>query len=495
MEVTDVNNVKIYNLSCGKTFPDWLPDRKKRQLLKKEPALKRRIELIQDFEMPQVCDTITLTPDGQYIIACGVYKPRMKCYDVNNLSMKFERCFDSEVVKCKTLSEDYTKLVFMFCDRYVEFHAQGGRYYRLRIPKFGRDLDYHKSNCELFFVGDTSDIIRLNLERGQFLNPYQGSSTSYNCCKINPSHQLFVCGSVDGQVEAWDPRVRERVGILDCALSSLTVDPQGLPGVRSMAFKDGVNLAVGTETGIVLLYDIRSNKPYYTKDHMYGLPIKNVVFSPENDLVLSMDSKVVKIWDRETGKPFTSIQSQYELNDLCLIPNSGMFFLACENTKIQSYFIPSMGSAPRWCSFLDSIVEELEEDQDDSIYDDYKFVTTKDLEELGLNHLIGTNLLRAYMHGFFVDHRLYNKAKAASNPFAYELYKKKKIKEALDAQTGDRVKLETKLPKVNAELAKKLYELELSGEGTKKAKSSLALLKDERFKALFENEDFQIEDE
>ena len=43
------------------------------------------------------------------------------------------------------------------------------------------------------------------------------------------------------------------------------------------------------------------------------------------------------------------------------------------------------------------------------VYDDYKFVTKQDLASLGLSHLIGTNLLRAYMHGFFIDIRLYHK--------------------------------------------------------------------------------------
>ena len=43
------------------------------------------------------------------------------------------------------------------------------------------------------------------------------------------------------------------------------------------------------------------------------------------------------------------------------------------------------------------------------VYDDYKFVTKQDLANLGLSHLIGTNLLRAYMHGFFLDIRLYHK--------------------------------------------------------------------------------------
>ncbi len=53
--------------------------------------------------------------------------------------------------------------------------------------------------------------------------------------------------------------------------------------------------------------------------------------------------------------------------------------------------------------------EELEEDDQSLIYDDYKFMTAEDLNQLGATNLIGTNYLRAYMHGFFIDLRLYNK--------------------------------------------------------------------------------------
>ncbi len=34
-----------------------------------------------------------------------------------------------------------------------------------------------------------------------------------------------------------------------------------------------------------------------------------------------------------------------------------------------------------------------------------RFVTKADLEKLGLGHLLGTQLLRAYMHGYFIDAR------------------------------------------------------------------------------------------
>lgn len=57
-------------------------------------------------------------------------------------------------------------------------------------------------------------------------------------------------------------------------------------------------MAVGTSTGQILLYDIRSNKPYFVKDHMNGLPIKDVDFHYQQDLMFSMDSTVLKIWNQ-----------------------------------------------------------------------------------------------------------------------------------------------------------------------------------------------------
>lgn len=47
----------------------------------------------------------------------------------------------------------YFQIVFLQCDRYVEFHSQHGHYYRTRIPKFGRDFSYHYPSCDLYFVG------------------------------------------------------------------------------------------------------------------------------------------------------------------------------------------------------------------------------------------------------------------------------------------------------------------------------------------------------
>lgn len=60
--------------------------------------------------MPALSTTIRVSNDGNYIMATGIYKPRIKCFDVNNLSLKFDRCFDSEAVTFEILSDDYSKV-------------------------------------------------------------------------------------------------------------------------------------------------------------------------------------------------------------------------------------------------------------------------------------------------------------------------------------------------------------------------------------------------
>lgn len=60
--------------------------------------------------MPDVSTSIRVSRDGQYVFATGTYKPVLKCFDVNQLSCKFERCFDSEVVTFEVLSDDYSKV-------------------------------------------------------------------------------------------------------------------------------------------------------------------------------------------------------------------------------------------------------------------------------------------------------------------------------------------------------------------------------------------------
>ena len=64
---------------------------------------------------------------------------------------------------------------------------------------------------------------------------------------------------------------------------------------------------------------------------------------------------------------------------------------------------------------------------------------------------LAAQVLRAHMHGFFMDVRLYAEAKAMVDPFAYDEYRKAKIEKLLDEGTAKRIKLKRAaraLPKV-----------------------------------------------
>ncbi|OQV11808.1 Nucleolar protein 10 [Hypsibius exemplaris] len=440
---------------------------------KTDVNIRRRIELIQDFGDAGSEQLHPRLPGRAVHPGERAYKPRVRCYDTQEMSMKFER--------------------------FVEFHAQYGKYYRVRIPKFGRDLAYQTELCHLYVVGASNEVYRMNLEEGKFMPSLASTlKTELNSIDINPVHQLVITGTADGHVEAWDPRSGKSEGIINCALPELIQDdPSHAPfGVTKVKFKDGLNLAVGTSTGQVLLYDIRSPKPYYIKDHNYGLPIRSIDFLPDQDYIASMDTKILKIWERESGKAVTSVEPGSDLNDLCIVPHTGLMFMATEAPKMLSYFIPSLGPAPKWCAFLDNMTEELEESAETAIYDDYKFLTADELDALGLSDLIGTSLLRAYMHGFFVDVRLYRKAKSIVEPFNYQEYRKQKITEKLVAeQTESRVQT-IKLPKVNAALARKFLDPTVLQDEKSKRKAKLVStnpLEDDRFKALFSNPAFEVD--
>ena len=274
-------------------------------------------------------------------------------------------------------------------------------------------------------------------------------------------------------MECWDPRSRERSAILSVAESK---------NITCLQTNKLLELGVGTEEGKVVLFDIRSIKPVLTKDHHYEKPINSIFFHDSENYVISACSKSFKIWSKDTGKPLTTIEPEEDICDVAWFEGSGMFFFANEGQKMKTYYIPAIGPAPKWCWFLDNLTEELEESTENVVYDDYKFLTQEEIKSLGLSHLIGTNYLRAYMHGFFIDMKLYREVKDIVNPFAFEAYKEDLIEKKLESQMKDRIEVK-KLPSINKRLAIKDMH-----KGSK-------LLEDDRFSSLFANPDFKIDEE
>ena len=363
------------------------------------------------------------------------------------------------------------------------------------------------------------------------------STGSVNTAAIaEESHNLLAFGTSLGTVEFWDSRSRGRVGILQSPGHTGPVD--GKQEITALEFDgSGLGLATGSSTGLIHLYDLRSPNPVLKKDQGYGYPIQTLIYLQSSTStrtqisepkILSADKRIIKIWSTQDGSPWTSVEPAVDINSVAWCRDSGMLLTANEGRQQHAFFIPQLGPAPKWCSFLDNLVEEMAEDPDDpnayisqkagDVYDNYKFLTLQQLETLNLSHLVGTtSLLRPYMHGYFVAQKLYEEAKLIADPSVWEEEMNKRVKDKIDAERESRIRGNKKVTaKVNKRLALKLMEraekeerlqarrlLEhgRSEEENKNTtlpvgddKPSSSLLSDPRFAKLFQDPDFAIDE-
>ena len=461
------------------------------------------------------------------------------------------------------MSSDYSKSIHLQSDRSLAFHTPLGCHYTTRIPRYGRDLKYDKRSAEALVpavgVNETGngEVFRLNLEAGRYMRAYEvdvggddftssgggalqgGISTgSVNTAAIaEESHNLLAFGTSLGTVEFWDSRSRGRVGILQSPSYTGPVD--GKQEITALEFdRSGLGLATGSSTGLIHLYDLRSPNPVLKKDQGYGYPIQTLIYLQSSTStrtqisepkILSADKRIIKIWSTQDGSPWTSVEPAVDINSVAWCKDSGMLLTANEGRQQHAFFVPQLGPAPKWCSFLDNLVEEMAEDPNDpnafisqksgDVYDNYKFLTLQQLESLNLSHLIGTtSLLRPYMHGYFVAQKLYEEAKLIADPSVWEEERNKRVKDKIDAERESRIRGNKKVTvKVNKRLAVKIMEraekeerlqarrlLERGKSEEEKEdtilpftgdeKPSGSLLSDPRFAKLFQDPDFAIDE-
>ncbi|TGZ85090.1 WD40 repeat-like protein [Ascodesmis nigricans] len=557
LRVTKQNDVSVYTISGSDTapsLPDWLA-RKRKRALKNDEAYMNRIELIQDFEFEEASQCIQVSEDGEYAMATGTYKPQIHVYHLPSSSLKFARHTSALNLKFLLLSQDYSKSLHLQTDRSLEFHTPMGCHYATRIPRYGRDIAYLKAQAHAVVAAEGSEVYRLDLEAGRFLKPFElggfdgvgGTVKAAECIGVaDGSHSLLAFGTNAGTTEFWDPRSRNRVGILGPPPNpGFVIDTLGesqTPAITSAQFhSNGLTFATGNAAGIVTLYDLRSPTPILRKDQGYGFPIHTLKFlstaATEDQKLLSADKKVIKLFDSNTGKHWVSIQPSVDINYVCPVPKSGMILTANEGQQMHSFLIPALGPSPWWCSHLDSQIEQLADrhinDPDAyntsvaeaTTYDNFKFLTKPEMRQLGLDNLLtsgkGTGVVRPYMHGYFVDQRLYDEARLIADPFEWDRQRQKLVKEKIDKERESRIRSTARdkaaaKVKVNKRLLERLefQEQKLSKkrpstideEGGEEAeggeteeretatKKPTSIISDPRFAGLFEKEEFAVDE-
>ncbi|RMZ83110.1 hypothetical protein DV738_g1208, partial [Chaetothyriales sp. CBS 135597] len=534
MKLTN-GTVPVYTVAgtnVTKDLPDWQANKRK---VKKDPDYHHRVELLQDFEFEEASQCVRISEDGNWVMSTGTYKPQIHTHYLPNLALSWARHTDTLNKTFLILSSDYSKSVHLQEDRSIEFHTPGGRHHHMRIPRYGRDLAYERLSTDLLVpaVGHgqngTGEVFRINLELGRFMSPFEidigdnpvsglqggvGSGAVNTASIAEGSHGLFAFGTSIGTVEFWDSRSRARVACL-----GLPADFDGRPEVTALDFhRSGIKTAVGTSNGLVHMYDMRSPTPTLTKDQGYGYPILHLEHlnfssttraSNTEPKVLSVDKRILKIWEEQDGTPWTSVEPSVDINSVAWCRDSGMFLTANEGRQQHAFFIPQLGPAPKWCSFLDNAVEEMADDPNDplafntrsggEVYENQKFLTMAQLRTLNLDHLVGkTNLVRPYMHGYFVKRQLYEEARLIVNPTSWEEERAKRIQEKINKERESRIRGHKKLTaKVNRKMAERIMEREEKKE-RRRAQRILAqengVLADSRFARLFQDEDFEIDE-
>ena len=153
------------------------------------------------------------------------------------------------------------------------------------------------------------------------------------------------------------------------------------------------------------------------KEHQYGLPVHTVQFHGGSGTVLSGDPKLVKIRNGGGGvgrdgkfRPWWRGRRRRLSGPRRSIQRPAIVRRGAQ-PKVQPFYCPALRVAPSWCSFLDKITEELEEKDAvgggsgaamETIYEDYKFLTQSEIDELKIQNLMGTPFLQGYMHSFFI---------------------------------------------------------------------------------------------
>jgi ribosome biogenesis protein ENP2 len=472
--------IQVYDLEGKKSLEQMLRTSNLKARYNQEA--KNYTNLIDDLELPIATNCVRLTGDENHLWATGVYPPQVRCFMLSEFTIKFKRHLDSEAIRLVPLTTDYRKLAILEVNRVVELHAQWGKYDKFRIPREGRDMAYHAATCELLICGSSNELYRFDLEAGIFRKPIESASetSAANVIRVNPIHQLWAMGCENGFVECIDPRSRKIAGLTDACdhinkfvRNSLTLSRQ----VRRLEYdpSNGVTMAVGTDVGHVALFDLRKSGCVTVKDHRYESPIVALQFHDLTKNVISADERIVKIWDRESCDTLVNLELPTPITDCLAIPNSGMIMVAGERAKIKPYYIPTLGPAPKWCSFVDNVTEELDEIKKFSVHQDFKFLTVDEIVNLNLQDLFGTDMLRPHMHGYFIKMNLYKKA----------LDQQQQQQVINDQDIENQAESRLNANRINKEDAVK----SLSSDESLKIKS----VDDSRFQALMEDPDFAFD--
>mmetsp|Transcript_8112 Transcript_8112/g.25930 ORF Transcript_8112/g.25930 Transcript_8112/m.25930 type:complete len:600 (-) Transcript_8112:29-1828(-) len=463
-------SVQVFHITGeGRRLADVSSDPGVRRKLsrKKAKAADQPLVVLQGGNFPVAATALCVTPDEQYLVAAGIHKPSVKVFELGQVSCKFETYIPSDVYRIEALGENWEKVAMLRSDQNLHFTCHSGKFAEIRLPFRCRDMAFRWESADLLLAGAAPLLGRLNLETGEYLSPLTvpDEETTINCVTLGSQLPLIAAGCANGTVACWDARAPgQPIGGLDLG--------EGVGEVTELAMgDDGITLAVGTASGVVNLYDVRSARPRLVCDQMNGSPVRRLLFHPTADgdsLLLIADRDSMSFWSTtgSVARTRLSVTAPAPLNDVVVAQQGkGLFIAACEQEELVMMHAPSLGPAPTWCSYLDAYVDEEADRLAEAaarsaagaggaagaaersaaaadarpVFKDYRFVPRDELSSLGLDHLIGTTYLKPALHGFWIATKLYLKARTVAAPAEWAEWRAQRTRNRIEDGRGSRV--------------------------------------------------------
>ena len=310
------------------------------------------INSLFNFSFPSVVKKIKESIDGHYLIAYGEYPPQIRCFDLYNLSLKFQRTINCEIKDFQIISTNWEKMIFLRSDNFLEFHSKSGYYYQIKLPDVSNSLFFDHLSRILYIFSINNQIFRFNIEEGKFISSIISTLNYYNTSSAKSFLSTFLAlGNSKGIIELWDFRVNKKpINRIDGLL--YLKKKKNEVSFLSFCEKFNYKLYSGFSSGDIILYDLRNSSPIISKKIGNDNPIKVIKNNQINNLILSADKDIIKLWDEKNGKTIVAINTKKNLHDLCQIKNSGFIFISTHDPQIDSKYIPVLGCRPTWCYSL-----------------------------------------------------------------------------------------------------------------------------------------------
>jgi ribosome biogenesis protein ENP2 len=291
----------------------------------------KEIKSLDDLSFTVACLDICISPNGKKMITSGIYKPSLKLFDLKSGVMRFERHLVSDPVKNFFLDDDGEKFAILRNDKTIEFHIKGGLHDRIRTINQPKDAILNKFASEIYIGGNYGEINRFNLEQGRFMKsiPCAGAE------RMSFSNVHGLLGAIaKNNVSFIDPRSKDEIfsKLHDEEIYSICQDESGL------------KYALGTESGHVLEYDLRSTKTIRSLE--CDNFISKICYSGKN--IIANSSKQIYFIDENVkiADEATVINPGFIINAFCI--DGGAIFIGGENEHIKTYISEDAGTIPEW---------------------------------------------------------------------------------------------------------------------------------------------------